>query len=121
MVQLILVLIGALLVTALARSREIAAPLLLVAVGMAVSLVPGLDELRIEPELLLTVVLPPLLYAAALDSSFTNFRARIRPIVHHGVLQVIATSFVLGWIAFMLIPDLPLASAIVLGAVIVHG
>ncbi|TDD92667.1 hypothetical protein E1202_01360 [Saccharopolyspora karakumensis] len=41
MVQLILVLIGALLVTALARSREIAAPLLLVAVGLAVSLVPG--------------------------------------------------------------------------------
>ncbi|MDI2032351.1 Na+/H+ antiporter [Saccharopolyspora sp. TS4A08] len=118
MVQLILVLIGALLVTALARSREIASPLLLVAVGMAVSLVPGLDPLRIEPELLLTAVLPPLLYAAALDSSFTNFRARIRPIVHHGVLQVIVTSFVLGWIAFTLIPDLPLASAIVLGAVI---
>ncbi|MEV4648063.1 Na+/H+ antiporter [Saccharopolyspora sp. NPDC049357] len=118
MTQLILVLIGALLVTALARSREIAAPLLLVAVGMAVSLVPGLDELRIEPELLLTAVLPPLLYAAALESSFTNFRARIRPIVHHGVLQVIVTSFVLGWIAFLLIPDLPLASAIVLGAVI---
>lgn len=118
MVQLILVLIGALLVTALARSREIAAPLLLVAVGLAVSLVPGLDELNIEPELLLTVVLPPLLHAAALESSFTNFRARIRPIAHHGVLQVIATSFVLGWIAFLLIPDLPLASAIVLGAVI---
>ncbi|MEB3371106.1 Na+/H+ antiporter [Saccharopolyspora mangrovi] len=118
MTQLILVLIGALLVTALARSREIAAPLLLVAVGMAVSLVPGLDELHIEPELLLTAVLPPLLYAAALESSFTNFRARIRPIVHHGVLQVIVTSFVLGWVAFVLIPDLPLASAIVLGAVI---
>jgi CPA1 family monovalent cation:H+ antiporter len=116
--QLLLVLIGALLVTAVARSREIAAPLLLVLVGLAVSLIPGTTELRIDPELLLTVVLPPLLYAAALESSFTNFRARIRPIVHHGVLQVIATSFVIGWLAFELIPELPLHTAIVLGAVI---
>ncbi|MBB5154490.1 Na+/H+ antiporter [Saccharopolyspora phatthalungensis] len=118
MAQLLLVLIGALLVTAAARSREIAAPLLLVLVGLVVSLIPGTTNLEIDPKLLLTVVLPPLLYSAALESSFTNFRARIRPIVHHGVLQVIATSFVIGWLAFLLIPDLPLKSAIVLGAVI---
>ncbi|MER7080454.1 sodium/proton antiporter, CPA1 family (TC 2.A.36) [Saccharopolyspora kobensis] len=118
MVQLLLVLVGALLVTALARSREIAAPLLLVLVGLLVSLIPGTAELNINPELLLTVVLPPLLYAAALESSYTNFRAQIRKIAHHGVLQVIATSFVIGWLAYALIPELPLTSAIVLGAVI---
>ncbi|GAA4854177.1 cation:proton antiporter [Saccharopolyspora rosea] len=118
MAQLLLVLIGALLVTAVARSREIAAPLLLVLVGLIVSLIPGAAELYIDPELLLTVVLPPLLYAAALESSYLNFRKRIRPIVHHGVLQVVATAFVVGWISFTLIPELPLASAIVLGAVI---
>ncbi|MGP4016770.1 Na+/H+ antiporter [Saccharopolyspora sp. 5N708] len=118
MAQLLLVLIGALLVTALARSREIASPLLLVLVGLVVSLIPGTAELRIDPELLLSAVLPPLLYATALESSYTNFRARIRPIVHHGVLQVIATAVVIGWLAYVLIPELPLNSAIVLGALI---
>ncbi|MGW3469265.1 Na+/H+ antiporter [Saccharopolyspora sp. NPDC000995] len=118
MAQLLLVLIGALLVTAVARSREIASPLLLVLVGLVASLIPGTAKLEIDPELLLTVVLPPLLYAAALESSYTNFRARIAPIVHHGVLQVVATSFLIGWLAYTIIPELPLNSAIVLGAVI---
>ncbi|QIZ35109.1 Na+/H+ antiporter [Saccharopolyspora sp. ASAGF58] len=118
MAQLLLVLIGALLVTAVARSREIASPLLLVLVGLVASLIPATAQLEIDSELLLTVVLPPLLYAAALESSYTNFRARIAPIVHHGVLQVVATSFLIGWLAYTLIPELPLNSAIVLGAVI---
>ncbi|QUH05484.1 Na+/H+ antiporter [Saccharopolyspora erythraea] len=118
MAQLLLVLIGALLVTALARSREIAAPLLLVLTGLVVSLVPGTEDFRIDPELLLTAVLPPLLYAAALGSSYTNFRSRIRPIAYHGVIQVVVTAFLVGWLAFVLIPDLPLAPALVLGAVI---
>ncbi|GAA4865843.1 Na+/H+ antiporter [Saccharopolyspora cebuensis] len=118
MAALLLVLIGALLVTAVARSREIAAPLLLVLVGLAVSLIPGVDEPHIPPEALLTVVLPPLLYAAALESSYLNFRARIRPIAHHGVLQVVVTTAVIGWIASVLVPELPLSSALVLGAVV---
>jgi Na+/H+ antiporter len=115
---LLLVLIGALLVTAVARSREIAAPLLLVLTGLVVSLIPGVDDFRLDPQSLLTIVVPPLLYATALESSYLNFRARIRPIIHHGVLQVVATAFVVGWIAYLLLPGLPLASAIVLGAVI---
>ncbi len=118
MAQLLLVLIGALLVTAVARSREIASPLLLVLTGLLVSLIPGTTEQRIDPELLLTVVLPPLLYAAALDSSYTNLRARFRPILHHGVLQVVATSIAVGWLAYELVPELPMASAIVLGAIV---
>lgn len=118
MAQLLLVLIGALLVTAVARSREIAAPLLLVLTGLAVSFVPGGSEFNLGPDVLLSVVLPPLLYAAALESSYLNLRSRALAIVHHGVLQVIATAFVVGWIAYELIPQLPLASAIVLGAVI---
>ncbi len=116
--QLLLVLIGALLVTAVARSRDIAAPLLLVLTGLAVSFIPGISSLYIEPDVLLTVVLPPLLYTAALESSYLNFRARIRAIAHHGVLQVLATTFVIGWLADALIPVLPAKSALVLGAVI---
>lgn len=118
MIPLLLVLVGALLVTAVARSREIAAPLLLVLVGVAVSVIPGVGTVEVDPQVLLTVVLPPLLYATALESSFLNLRSRGLPILHHGVLQVVATSFVIGWAAYVLIPALPLPAAIVLGAVV---
>lgn len=118
MIPLLLVLIGALLVTAVARSREIAAPLLLVLTGLAVSLIPGTDRFEVDPQILLTVVLPPLLYATALDSSFLNLRARGLAILHHGVLQVVATAFLVGWVAYLLLQALPLPSAIVLGAVV---
>jgi CPA1 family monovalent cation:H+ antiporter len=117
-IPLLLVLVGALLVTAVARSREIAAPLLLVLAGLAVSVIPGVGTVEVDPQILLTVVLPPLLYATALDSSFLNLRSRGLPILHHGVLQVVATSFVIGWSAYVLIPALPLPAAIVLGAVV---
>nr|WP_228046514.1 Na+/H+ antiporter [Saccharopolyspora sp. HNM0983] len=110
--------IGALLVTAFARSRNIAAPLLLVLVGLLVSLIPGPVDVRVDPELLLTVVLPPLLYSAALQSSYLNFRAYFGPIANHGVLQVIATSLVIGWVAHLVFPQLPPSSALVLGAVV---
>ncbi|GAB2760850.1 cation:proton antiporter [Salinifilum aidingensis] len=118
MAQLLFVLVGALLVTAFARSRDIAAPLLLVLVGLAVSYLPGGGDFHVDPELLLTVVLPPLLYSAALESSYLDFRSRIAPIVHHGLLQVVATAFVLGYAAYLLVPELPLSSAVVLGAVL---
>lgn len=117
-IPLLLVLVGALLVTAVARSREIAAPLLLVLTGLVASLIPGADRFEMDPQVLLTVVLPPLLYSTALDSSFLNLRSRRFAILHHGVLQVVATAFVVGWVAYVLIPALPLTSAIVLGAVI---
>ncbi|MBW4715651.1 Na+/H+ antiporter [Saccharothrix obliqua] len=116
--ELILLLLGALLVTAAARRVAAPAPLVLVAVGLVVSFIPGLPEFELEPELVLVLVIPPLLYSAALDSSYHNIRANMRPIGLLAVGLVLATTAVVGWIAHVFLPDLPLTAALVLGAVV---
>ncbi|AOS66000.1 Na+/H+ antiporter [Actinoalloteichus hymeniacidonis] len=116
--QLLVVLFGALLVTAIARKNDLLAPLLLVAVGLLVSLIPGLSEFTINPDLLLSVVLPPLLFTAALDSSLVGLKSSFRPIMQLGVVLVLVTAVSIGLLADLFIQDLPLAAALVLGAVV---
>ncbi|WAL65771.1 Na+/H+ antiporter [Amycolatopsis cynarae] len=115
---LMVVLGCALGLTALARRFNLSAPLLIVVVALAVSFVPGVPRIELDPELILTLVLPPLLYSTALNSSFEQFRAVIRPIVALGVILVVVTAVVVGLVAHLLLPQLPLASAMVLGAVV---
>ncbi|HJQ44919.1 MAG TPA: Na+/H+ antiporter [Amycolatopsis sp.] len=112
------VLAGALGLTALARRFNLSAPLLIVVVALGVSFIPGVPRTEIDPELILTLVLPPLLYSTALDSSFAQFKAAMRPIVALGVVLVLVTALVVGLAVHLLLPDLPFASALVLGAVV---
>ncbi|ALG15701.1 Na+/H+ antiporter [Kibdelosporangium phytohabitans] len=116
--DLLMLLVGSLAITALARRLNWSAPLLLVAVGLAVSYIPGMPTFEIEPDLILLLVLPPLLYSAALDSSYLNIRANLRPIGLLSVGLVLATMTAVGFVAHMLIPGLSLAAAFVLGAVV---
>ena len=115
---LLALLIGSLAVNALARRVGASPPLVLVVVGLAVSFVPGIPDYALEPELVLLLVLPPLLYSAALDSSVISFKANLRPIGSLAVGLVLFTTVVVGFAAHALVPELPLASAFVLGAVV---
>jgi CPA1 family monovalent cation:H+ antiporter len=117
-VPLIALLIGSLAVTAVCRRLRVAPPLVLVVVGIAVSFVPFVPDFRIDPDFVLLVVLTPLLYSAALDSSYLGFRANIRPIGLLAVGLVIFTTVAVGVAAWWLIPGLPLPAALVLGAVV---
>src|ERR1700761_7951575 len=83
--SLIALVLGSLAVTAVCRRLRVSSPLVLVLAGLAVSFVPAVPDFRINPDLGLLVVLVPLLYSAALDSSYLGFRANIRPI---GLLAV---------------------------------
>ncbi|HWD04703.1 MAG TPA: Na+/H+ antiporter [Amycolatopsis sp.] len=112
------VLAGSLGLTALARRYNLSAPLVIVVVALGVALIPGVPRIELEPELILTVVLPPLLYSTSLESSLTHFRANLRPIVGLGVVLVVLTAVVVAVIVHLLLPDLPLPSALVLGAVV---
>jgi monovalent cation/hydrogen antiporter len=115
---LLALLIGALAVSALARRVGAAPPLVLVVVGLAVSFVPGIPDYALEPELILLLVLPPLLYSAAVDSSVLGIKAYLRPIGSLAIGLVLFTTLVVGFAAHALVPGLPLASAFVLGAVV---
>lgn len=116
--EILLLLAGALAVTALSRRVEWPAPLVLVAVGLAVSFIPGVPEFRLQPEVVLLLVLAPLLYSAALDSSYLDIKANMRPIGLLAVGLVLFSTVVVGVVAHAVIPDLPLASALVLGAIV---
>jgi CPA1 family monovalent cation:H+ antiporter len=115
---LVALLTGALAVAALARRLGVSAPLLLLAVGLAVSFVPGVPAYRIQPDLVLLLVITPLLYSAALDSSYLRFRDNLRPIGLLAVGLVLFTTLVVGLGARWLVPGLPLGPALVLGAVL---
>ncbi len=112
------VLAGSLALTAFARRYNLSAPLLVVVVALGVALIPGVPRLELEPELVLTVVLPPLLYSTSLESSLTHFKRNLRPIVALGVVLVAVTAVVVALVVHLLLPDVPFASALVLGAVV---
>ncbi|MCG8924522.1 Na+/H+ antiporter [Lentzea sp. CC55] len=116
--ELLLLLLGALVVTSVARRLNWSAPLVLVAVGLVVSFLPGVPEFELDPHLILLVVLPPLLYSAALDSSYLNIRANLRPIGLLAVGLVLFTTLVVGVTAKLVFPEMPFAAALVLGAVV---
>jgi hypothetical protein len=77
-VLLVVLAIGVLTVAALAERLDVPPPLLLIAVGAAVSYIPGVPEVHLEPEVVLLGLLPPLLYATAIQSSLVDFNTNRR-------------------------------------------
>ncbi|MET8157012.1 Na+/H+ antiporter [Sphaerisporangium sp. NPDC005289] len=120
--QLVLLPAGALGVAAVARWRGWPTPLLLVLAGLIASLVTsqfrGVPEYRLDPDIVLLVFLPPLLYSAALDSSYLRLRAVRRPVGLLSVGLVLFTAAVVGLLVHALIPGIPLAAAFALGAIV---
>ncbi|MEN3307302.1 MAG: monovalent cation/hydrogen antiporter [Micromonosporaceae bacterium] len=110
--------IGATAVSALSRKVGVPPPIALVAAGILASLIPGLPNYQLDPELVLVGFLPPLLYAAAIDTSLRDLRANLRPIALLSVGLVLATTVAVGYTAHLLIPGLPLAAGFVLGAIV---
>ena len=115
---LLVVVVLALLVAGVARAKGLSAPLLLTVVGLLASLVPGLDQVELDPHLVLYAVLPPLLYSAALDSSYLGIRDNLRPIGLLAVVLPLVTTVVVAWVAWLALPQLPFTAALVLGAVV---
>lgn len=102
----------------LARKISIPYPILLVIGGLGLGLIPGLPRIRLEPELVFLFFLPPLLYPAALFTSWRDFQANIRPITWLAVGLVLFTTYLVGLFAHHLAVQLPLAAAFVLGAIV---
>ncbi|MEU7102104.1 Na+/H+ antiporter [Streptomyces longwoodensis] len=101
-----------------ARRTPVPAPLLLVAVGLAVSYLPGVPDYTLDPEVVLPLLLPPLLYTSAVDSSYLDLRAQTRPVALLSVGYVLFATLVVGAAAYLIVPGLPLTAALVLGAVV---
>jgi CPA1 family monovalent cation:H+ antiporter len=116
--QTLLLVAAAAAVAGVARRFGWSAPLLLVVAGIAVSYLPGVDDYDLEPELVLYFILPPLLFAAAWQSSVINFKQNLRSIGLLSVGLVLFTTLAVGFAVHAVVPDMPWAAAFVLGAIV---
>ncbi|WP_091227342.1 sodium:proton antiporter [Microbacterium sp. 3J1] len=116
--EIFYVLVGAVVVAAIARWRGWPAPLLVTVVALAASFLPFMPELEIDGHLLLNLVLPPLLYSAALDVSFVGFKRSLPQIRRLGITLVLLTSLAVGLVAWWILPSLTLPGALLLGAIV---
>src|SRR5437016_12124439 len=101
----------------LSRKIPIPYPILLVVGGLSLGLIPKLPKVRLDPELVFLFFLPPLLFPAALFTSWRDFRANLRPISLLAVGLVLFTTVAVALLAHHFM-DLPLATGFVLGAII---
>jgi CPA1 family monovalent cation:H+ antiporter len=105
-------------VAAAARRLDVSEPLVLIVVGIGLSFVPRVLEIRLTPDLVLIGLLPPLLYAAAIRTSLVDFKANRRAI---GLLSVGAVAFstvAIGLVSWWVVPGVSLAAGFALGAVV---
>src|SRR2546428_4639712 len=101
----------------LATRLRIPYAILLVLGGLLLGFVPGLPRIVLNPELVLVLFLPPLIYSSAWLTSWREFRANLRPILQLSLGLVLATTIVVAVVAHALV-GLPWPVAFVLGAVV---
>jgi Na+/H+ antiporter len=117
-IEAILVLLAAVAALAtLANRVGVPYPILLVLGGLVLSFVPGLPRVKLDPEVVFLLFLPPLLYVSALFTSWRDFRANLRPISLLAVGLVLMTTCAVAAVAHWAV-GLPWAAAFVLGAIV---
>lgn len=116
--SLLMVLVAGVLVAALARHYKVSAPLVLVVAGLAIGLIPGVPTIELQPNLVLFVILPPLVWSAGLQSSSIALRRNVRPIGMLAVGLPVATTLAVALVAHHVVPALTPAAALTLGAIV---
>ncbi|VTP93466.1 cation:proton antiporter domain-containing protein [Sphingobacterium daejeonense] len=101
-----------------ANQLKIAYPILLVLAGLAISFVPGLPILKIDPDLIFFIFLPPLLYEASWSVSFKEMKKWWRIIFSFAFLVVFFTAFLVAIVSNQMIPGFSIALGFVLGGIV---
>ena len=118
MISLILVMVCAIAAGWLANRVQVPYPIVLVLVGIGLGFPYDWPGLEVEPDLVLAIVLPAVLYPAALDTSWRDFRAYLRPILLLAIGLVATTTLAVGIAFKWLVPEVPWAVAFALGAIV---
>lgn len=117
-VLLIALMFGTVLLAGLGERIRMPYPVLVLIAAAAAAWLPFLPELHIEPDLILPLFLPPLLFAVAQRSSWGVFRLRWKTLVTMAVLLVALTAIAVAGVAWYLMPLLSFPAAIALGAIV---
>lgn len=102
----------------LADRAGVVAPVLLLVLGAGVAAVPAVPAMHADPDIILVVILPGLLYASAVKMPMLEFRRNLGPIAILSVLLVALSAVVVGAVLHALVPGLGLPAAIALGAIV---
>src|SRR6187200_426831 len=118
MTAFIVVMVCAIAAGWLAERIRVPYPIVLVLAGIGVGLAYGGLGLDLDPEVVLAVVLPAVLYPAAVNTSWRDFRALLRPILLLAIGLVATTTLAVGVAFKWLVPDVPWSVAFALGAIV---
>lgn len=118
LVAIIAVLVLTAAVDILADRVRVAAPILMLLIGACVSLIPNMPQIEVDPELVLMVILPPLLYSAAVNMPVSDFRRNLLPISVLAVVLVAVSSAVVGFAVNAVVPGIGIAACVALGAIV---
>ena len=116
--SLIGLLLAAVVLAAIARRVGAPYPAFLALGGAVLAFVPGVPIFQIEPDLALALFVAPVLLDAAYDASPRDLKDNWAPLTALVVVAVIVTTVVVAWVARLLVPAMPWATAIALGAVV---
>ena len=115
---LVSLVLGVLVLTAVAERLRFPPPVLLVAAGAAAAYAPGVPEVRLSPEVVLVGLLPPLLYSTALRTSLVDFTANRRSILLLSIGLVVFTAVGVAVVVRAVLPSVPWWTAFAIGAVV---
>ena len=115
---IIALLVGGAALAAVARRIGAPYPALVALAGAALALIPGVPTLVLDPELALALFVAPVLLDAAFDSSPRDLRANWRAVASLALGAVALTIVVVAVVAHALVPAMPWAAAIALGAIV---
>jgi monovalent cation/hydrogen antiporter len=102
----------------LAAKLRVAYPIVLVVAGLLISFVPGLPAIKVNPDLIFFIVLPPLLFEAAWNISFKEMKKWYRIISSFAFLVVLFTAFAVAVFANYYIPGFSIALGFLLGGIV---
>lgn len=115
---LIILMFAAALLVGIAQKIQMPYPIALVLGGTAIGFIPGLPAIYFDPNLILVIVLPPILYYAAFGISFREFKSNWRTIFSLALGLVFVTTFVVGVIFKWMFPEFSWALAFAFGAIV---
>ncbi|KGO94585.1 Na+/H+ antiporter [Flavobacterium subsaxonicum] len=104
--------------SALADKLKLPYPILLIIAGIAIGFAPSVPKIEINPEIIFLIFLPPLLYDAAFNISFKDFKTHINTIGTLAISLVFLTTVGIAAVAYYLIPGMTWPLAFVLGAIL---
>ena len=114
-------LLGMLIIVAsqfIAPKVGVASPLILLGVGLAIGFLPQVGAIEIAPHIILEIVLPPLLFSAAVRMPTMDFRREMQAVAMLAIPLVFISSFAIGFLINWMVPQISLAWGVALGAVL---